>query len=1190
MTLRGILYACTVFLLLRTTVLAQIHSCQKNESQQIAFNSVNATQNSALNDSMVSQYIPNAAMPSLNFKVNFVFLKHPTQPHYFSGISQNQLLTDAANLVSLINSWFQTSGSIPSNMVPQQPGPTVANPKISIQLNQVYINTTTLAVANSYFGSPVFYNTFPHDTANVLNLYFYTETDPGDAGAGWAENGKFCSFSLPAASLGGAYIPGTIFNNPRLVWHELGHALGFLDDNYGGGPSNNDPIFGGYRPNDATYDLPGGYNCSIPTGVGTPTNANNNLMGNSPCREVLSAKQIAAFHYLVAINKTRKFTQFNNLPYPYIPYQGAPIKMVLSGTQTLTSLPSNQFDSIIIPNKADIFLQNINLTAKPNARIIIERGGRLRLKRVNISCANNNAFSWQGIEVWGDPDATQDMSLQGWLEMANSNLSGANIAVCAGRKTSSDEPDNKYGGGVIIAENTSFQQNHVDVFFTPYRDYNRNPTTLQIKAYAPYPNKSCFTRCQFETNGSSIQLKQACVILKHTEGVQFKGCKFNSLFFGAKVNYGIYSLSSGFIVEKSDTLRSQFIGFKNAIAVKSHQSNIRVRIENAKFGGMTHNAVLMTNVQYPAITSCTFDLVNYQPDNQPTAGIYLNNCFGYVVENNHFVGMGASNTTVMPSGIYVRQSGPYANSIYNNRFQGLNQALWSVGQNLDPENSNTGLLLNCNDFINCVYNIGVTKTYRLSEDFDNYAGIADVQGVASTPDETDNVRNTYDAGVCVPYDENKFNINTNNDFFVDSHGSFWGAAFRPSSQANNTCSNAVELVDIIGPSPANATKVSYCPLDVLKNMSTQDLNQRLIDEAQSINGLSQQLTNLTDGGNTQTLLNAINNYTDFNALKTLLTNASPYLSDTALTTYFLKNGLPVGHIVDIHDLNKPVSKKVWQVILNLNLSAELMIQLKQQQFITILSPLNFMKARWKLYSTHLGLSCHEKMRRLLSNTTYGSVDSVFQLLNSSGINYKLIHEINSLTSLERYQEANQLLFTLNTSNDKLLADYQFLQIEYIESRRSELKYQKLKQDIVKRNRALAIRNSGNFLAEGIASFLLDDVWGMSWIDEEKPVPVRPYVPPPPPNPIGIAENSLLGEYIAAFPNPTEGVLHLQYKKENSHQATKIKVYDVSGTLVLEKKIEHELQDINMSALKSGLYFLSLSENETTIGVMKIVKY
>jgi hypothetical protein len=1151
---------------------------------------ISQSPNSTLsNDALVSSYIPNASMPTLNFKINFVFLIHPTQTHFFSGVSNSQLNTDANNMLNLINAWFLSSGTIPSVMVPQQISPAVPNPKIQLMLNQVYINTTTLAVANNFFGSSSFYNSFPHDTSTALNLYFYTESNPGVAGSGWADNGKYCGFSMPSPTIGGTYISGTIFNNPRLVWHEIGHALGFLDDHYGGGPLNNDPAFGNYRPSDATYDVQGGNNCSIPTSVNTPTNTNNNLMGGSPCREVLSAKQIAAFHYLVAINKTKKFTQFNNATYPYIPNQGASIKMIFSGTQTLTSLPSNTFDTILIPNKSDISLHSLQLTAKPNAIIIIEPGARLSLQRVSISCANNNAFSWRGIEVWGNEDAAQDQNAQAWLELGLCSITGANTGIYVGRKNNLDEPMLKFGGGIVLAEKSTFSQNKIDVYFSPYRYYQRNASTNDIIRFSAFKNKSKFTRCQFESNGSAIQLKQACIILNRTEGVRFGGCVFNGLYFGTPVNYGIYALSSGFSVEKEDTIQTLFIGFKNAICAKAHQSNLLVNINHARFSGSRNNSILLTNVNYPSINNCRFDLVNYQPSGKPTAGIYLNNCNGYSVESNLFTGLGASNTTVMPSGIYVRQSGPYANSIYNNRFVGLSQAMWIVGQNCDAEHAHTGLIINCNDFINCVYNVGVTKTFRLSEAFENHAGIANVQGVAFTSNETDNVRNTYDVSACLPFQENKYHIDTDNSFLLSSHGSFLGPAFRASSQTNNSCSNSSELVDIMGALPSSTSKSFYCPSNAYKNLSLSGLSQQIADQTQDVDNLSLQISSLTDGGNTHNLINTINSSNDYDALKNMILNTSPYVSDSALITYFSKNGLPVGHVVDVHNANKPVNPKVWSTILALDLSTELLIQLRQQQSVNSLNPLNFLKAKWQLYSTHLGLSYHEKIRRVIEGGDLGSVDSAFSVLSQASFINKHILRINFLISIERYDAAKQLLFSLNTSNDMLLSDYQFLQSEFIEARRSTLSYQKLKQDTVKRDKAIQIRNSGNYLAEGIAAYMLDEIWGITWLDEEKPQPLVFFSPPPPPNPIGISEAEVLSEYMHTYPNPVKNNIHLQYKKTFTEGEVKIKIHNASGAYIKEQVLVAELQTIDISNMASGLYFLSLHKNGSIIGVSKLVK-
>ena len=244
------------------------HSCNVTHFSNIPFDSNSTTEKLStplLNDSFASLYIPNAAMPQLNFRINFVFLVNPQQPTIFNGVPKNQIIADANYLTSLINSWFQNSGSTPPTKPRSNSTNLISNPKIQLVLNAVYFDTTAIATASNNFGSPIYYNTFPHDSESVMNIYFYTELNPGISGSGWAVYGKYCGIALPPSNIGGVYVPNTIFNNPRLIWHELGHSLGFFDDYYSGSYNNTDPALGDYRPDDATYDVPSGNNCSTPT-------------------------------------------------------------------------------------------------------------------------------------------------------------------------------------------------------------------------------------------------------------------------------------------------------------------------------------------------------------------------------------------------------------------------------------------------------------------------------------------------------------------------------------------------------------------------------------------------------------------------------------------------------------------------------------------------------------------------------------------------------------------------------------------------------------------------------------------------------------------------------------------------------------------------------------------------------------
>jgi hypothetical protein len=101
---------------------------------------------SSQNDAVVSNYIPNASMPMLYYRVNFIFVDDPNQNSIYSGIPQSQIAADAANVVALMNSWFSTCGSIPATKPSPNPSPLVANPKIQLVLNNVYFESSPLSL------------------------------------------------------------------------------------------------------------------------------------------------------------------------------------------------------------------------------------------------------------------------------------------------------------------------------------------------------------------------------------------------------------------------------------------------------------------------------------------------------------------------------------------------------------------------------------------------------------------------------------------------------------------------------------------------------------------------------------------------------------------------------------------------------------------------------------------------------------------------------------------------------------------------------------------------------------------------------------------------------------------------------------------------------------------------------------
>ncbi|WP_430406538.1 SBBP repeat-containing protein [Fluviicola sp.] len=72
-----------------------------------------------------------------------------------------------------------------------------------------------------------------------------------------------------------------------------------------------------------------------------------------------------------------------------------------------------------------------------------------------------------------------------------------------------------------------------------------------------------------------------------------------------------------------------------------------------------------------------------------------------------------------------------------------------------------------------------------------------------------------------------------------------------------------------------------------------------------------------------------------------------------------------------------------------------------------------------------------------------------------------------------------------------------------------------------------------------------------------------------------------------YPNPVKNIL--QIENTSNREASSLKIYNLSGELVLKSDLGLESSTINISSLNNGLYILSFEENNQCIGIQKIVK-
>jgi len=572
-----------------------------------------------------------------------------------------------------------------------------------------------------------------------------------------------------------------------------------------------------------------------------------------------------------------------------------------------------------------------------------------------------------------------------------------------------------------------------------------------------------------------------------------------------------------------------------------------------------------------------------------TYGIYLDGCDGYVIENNKFEGF---TNAYLSGGIFVNNSGPGANSIYNNTIKNHQQGIWTQNINYDAAN-NTGLKMNCNDFLYCRYNIGVQSAYMGPACAGvgcpplpaQAGGVAKTQGVTFLS-EQDNVRNTYNTTTCG--NENKFYISTSNNFVVTSHGSFQGSQFHPTPQPS--CSNNTELVDIVGISPLNPLKSTYCPSNYYQSFAKPDLLQKVSLTRARIGTLSADFNSKLDGGNTSTLLNLIAGTTPVSEVYDILV-AKDFLSDAVLQAFFAKTGLRDSQIQGLFTKNAPANPIVWAQITNLGLNNALHTQLQNLQFNqNILSKREVIKSELTLQRTELGLLQNENVRRFLKENAVANYDSIAAIYTLNELPNSAFKLVDLAIATNRITKAEQLLSALNANVENadictVLGHIKELQEDpaYAETMRDNATlYLYLKSKLnstkplldtyVKGVLAGVYRERTNEVTlqpEGV-----DPNWESqgrrgNMEEEQKSVLVE----------------SIHDKMIRIYPNPASE--RLMVENDDALEAVRLEITDLAGKVLMKQDCNKSCE-LDVSTLKNGVYLLNLYQQTTFLSAKKLV--
>ncbi len=344
----------------------------------------------------------------------------------------------------------------------------------------------------------------------------------------------------------------------------------------------------------------------------------------------------------------------------------------------------------------------------PEAKIIVEQGAILTIDGghiTNLPYCNCSDQLWGGIEVWGDPERTQESyaghpSTQGQLFIENSLIENALVAV---RLFSEDHPYTTTGG-IIDAEQSTFKNNIKTAVFNPYK----NILEVGGVIYGEYDYYGNFINCSFlideEFLADETYKDYRMFELNGVNGIKLYGCYFENSLDNFPSGNAIKSLDAGFnikghcdngLVPCQEYNRTLFKGYYCAIdAGNSASSLYTVNITETDFEHNGYGIKLYGN-RDAIIVGNNFELGEHNECTDDGAyGIYLDNSNRFAIEDNSFY-LHDPVYAVHNTGIRVINTGSHHDEIYNNSFDGMEFAIYTDYKNFYPINK-WGLAFYCN--------------------------------------------------------------------------------------------------------------------------------------------------------------------------------------------------------------------------------------------------------------------------------------------------------------------------------------------------------------------------------------------------------------------------------------------------------------------------------------------------------------
>jgi hypothetical protein len=948
--------------------------------------------------------------------------------------------------------------------------------------------------------------------------------------------------------------------------------------------------------------------------------------------------------YLVKVFDDCNLDEFNNNAFDEPTFQdsekwievanGNGTDYYLSQSETWDGVTKSIAGRILVQNGKTLIIKNCTIKFADGGSIgiptdiIVLKGGILVVENSTLTvedefCPNS---MWAGIQVRGNPNTMNEYS-QGKVIVTNSTIEHARMAILAGGEYTNTGKYGFQGGGIVRVLNGSiFQHNRFDIKFYPYYASYRSPylnksfikdSYFKAEGLLNDPSYMYAVRNSIETYpwGTSQQIQ-----IWNTHGMEITGNEFsgNTTIEPFLWATGIVSHDATYTVGGPNPGDKNYFD-KNLRAIEaSHTSTAFIGsllIENNEFSGFSETAVFIKNGYATQVERNTFNFDHSSsaaivpnnigdgshleflggPSVVPTLarGLYLENSQDYWVTKNVFENSGSG---FKGSGLTVYSDNETfddynENYIYDNQFNNLIYSSFGNGEN-DGDglvSSNKGLDFKCNEYANNAYDILTTFG----------PGISPAQGFNNKV--TAPAGNTFDG--CGLQNAELFNngepSNPGLHYTYYHHASApSGITVKPDVGCYKDGGNSTE-VSLQDYSAIAFTKEAACPDRFGRSAGRVAEGESGYDDAKA-----SYLTNLgtfnstIDGGNTQTLLDAIANDDTPAQIATAFDPVAPYLSDEVLIDLISNKPtqMPDADLVAILVDNSPLTQAVLDEV------ALRSPVLKTGDQATLDAAQTGTSARWTLemelayYQAEMDMWRGEWTRALIHD--YTVVDRPAEIRRSIADEDNLQTQALRVgtyvmeNDLSRAQdEITNLRADVYQAQD--LADLMNLQLQWMVDSTNE--------DTIIKNpairaalKALADNESSvaSFGAKNMLAFVDNQLLELGELFEPVQVLEIDYFPQD-----GVSakkdesettiEKSIDQIAFTAYPNPTSGVINFDTKGK----AGMIFIYDLRGQLLKTMDVKKDQIEViyNMNYLASGLYLASFRDSSNEVKSIRIVK-